>query len=98
MIERRNILIGIGATGVSLSAIGRRGWAQQASQVKGVYAAPGLSFSAIFLAERTGLWAKNGLGVELKQVQGGPLTMVALTMPAVHGPLKGLMGCSCIPA
>jgi NitT/TauT family transport system substrate-binding protein len=79
MIERRNILIGIGATGVSLSAIGRRGWAQQASQVKGVYAAPGLSFSAIFLAERTGLWAKNGLGVELKQVQGGPLTMVALT-------------------
>jgi NitT/TauT family transport system substrate-binding protein len=47
--------------------------------VKGVYSSPGLSFAAIFLAERAGLWAKNGLETEVKQVQGGPLAMVALT-------------------
>jgi NitT/TauT family transport system substrate-binding protein len=46
---------------------------------KGVYAAPGLSFAAIFLADRLGLWAKNGITAELRQVQGGPLSMVALT-------------------
>jgi ABC-type nitrate/sulfonate/bicarbonate transport system substrate-binding protein len=47
--------------------------------VKGVYAAPGLSFSAIFLAGRLDLWTKNGVTAEMKQVQGGPLSMVALT-------------------
>lgn len=47
--------------------------------VKGVYAAPGLSFAALFLADRAGLWEKNGVTAEMKQVQGGPLTMVAVT-------------------
>jgi NitT/TauT family transport system substrate-binding protein len=57
-----------------------RGSAQQSLAVaKGVFAAPGLSFSALFLASQTGLWEKNGIRGELKQVQGGPLTMVALT-------------------
>lgn len=81
MIKRRNVLMGIGASGVSLPTIVRRAEAQSASSVavKGVYAAPGLSFSAIFLAEKLGIWAKNGLNVDLKQAQGGPLTMVALT-------------------
>lgn len=81
MIKRRNVLMGIGAAGVSLPTIVRRAEAQSASSVavKGVYAAPGLSFSAIFLAEKLGIWAKNGLNVDLKQAQGGPLTMVALT-------------------
>jgi NitT/TauT family transport system substrate-binding protein len=81
MIKRRNVLVGIGAAGVSLPTIMRRAEAQSASAVavKGVYAAPGLSFSAIFLAEKLGIWAKNGLNVDLKQAQGGPLTMVALT-------------------
>ena len=48
-------------------------------KIKGVYSSPGLSFAGLFLAERMGLWAKNGLKAEVKQVQGGPLAMVALT-------------------
>jgi ABC-type nitrate/sulfonate/bicarbonate transport system substrate-binding protein len=80
MVKRRSVLVGMGAVGVSLPVIAGRAAAQSApASVKGVYAAPGLSFSAIFLAERLGLWAKNGLNAELKQAQGGPLTMVALT-------------------
>jgi NitT/TauT family transport system substrate-binding protein len=79
MIERRSVLKGAAAAGIVLPTT-RRGRAQSAKvSVKGVYAAPGLSFSAIFLADRTGLWAKNGLEAELKQVQGDPLSMVALT-------------------
>jgi NitT/TauT family transport system substrate-binding protein len=85
MIERRKVLKGIGLTlgvaGVSSPAILRRAAAQSSAKIsiKGVYSAPGLSFAGLFLAERTGLWAKNGLEVEVKQVQGGPLAMVALT-------------------
>jgi NitT/TauT family transport system substrate-binding protein len=85
MIGRRGIVRGIGAT---IGAIGASapfalvpalGQPRGVPSVKGVYAAPGLSFSAIFLADRLGLWAKNGVGTELKQVQGGPLSMAALT-------------------
>lgn len=46
---------------------------------RGVFSAPGLSYAAIFLANETGLWAKNGLKAVMRQVQGGPLTLVALT-------------------
>ena len=83
MIERRKVLKGIGlaigASGVSSPAILGRAVAQAKVSIKGVYSAPGLSFAAIFLADKTGLWAKNGLEAEVKQVQGGPLAMVALT-------------------
>jgi NitT/TauT family transport system substrate-binding protein len=85
MIERRNVVKGIGATigaaGLASSAILGRASAQAAAKisVKGVYSSPGLSFAALFLAERAGLWAKNGIEAEIKQVQGGPLAMVALT-------------------
>ena len=85
MIERRNVLKGIGlsigAVGISSPAILRQAVAQSVAKIsiKGVYSSPGLSFAAIFLADRAGLWAKNGLEAEVKQVQGGPLAMVALT-------------------
>jgi NitT/TauT family transport system substrate-binding protein len=85
MIIRRKVLktIGlmIGAGGISAPAILGRAAAQSTGKVsiKGVYSSPGLSFAAIFLAERAGLWAKHGLEAEVKQVQGGPLAMVALT-------------------
>jgi NitT/TauT family transport system substrate-binding protein len=80
MIERRQFVTGAGAAGfTSALLIGRAGGQQKGPVAKGVYAAPGLSFSALFLAERAGLWGKKGLAAELKQVQGGPLTMVALT-------------------
>jgi NitT/TauT family transport system substrate-binding protein len=80
MIERRQFLTGAAAGGfASALLIGRAGAQQALSVAKGVYAAPGLSFSALFLAQRAGLWEKNGVAAELKQVQGGPLTMVGLT-------------------
>ena len=86
MLKRRNVLKGIGLTigaaGVSSPVTFiRRAAAQSAANIaiKGVYSSPGLSFAALFLAERAGFWAKNGLEAEIKQVQGGPLAMVALT-------------------
>jgi NitT/TauT family transport system substrate-binding protein len=90
MIERRNLLKGfgfaIGAAGVGSPAILGRAAAQSAAKIaiKGVYSSPGLSFAALFLAERAALWAKNGLDAEIKQVQGGPLAMVALTTREVQ--------------
>jgi NitT/TauT family transport system substrate-binding protein len=85
MIKRREFLKGAGSAGVASALLIGRSLAQQpAITAKGVYAAPGLSFSAIFLASRTGLWAKNGLTADLKQVQGGPLSMVALTNHEAH--------------
>jgi ABC-type nitrate/sulfonate/bicarbonate transport system substrate-binding protein len=84
MMERRKVLKGLGlvmGAGVASPAILGRAAAQSAAKVsiKGVYSAPGLSFAAIFLADRAGLWTKNGIEAEVKQVQGGPLAMVALT-------------------
>jgi NitT/TauT family transport system substrate-binding protein len=84
MIGRRSLVKGIGsaigAIGVSTPFIrAARSQPRGLTRVQGVYAAPGLSFSALFLADRLGLWAKNGIGAELKQVQGGPLSMAALT-------------------
>jgi ABC-type nitrate/sulfonate/bicarbonate transport system substrate-binding protein len=80
MIERRQFIKTAGAAGFASALTIGRGFAQQSlPEAKGVYAAPGLSFSALFLASQTGLWEKNGIKGELKQVQGGPLTMVALT-------------------
>jgi NitT/TauT family transport system substrate-binding protein len=86
MMERREFLKSAGTAGLASALLIGRPAAQQAVPVgaKGVYAAPGLSFSAIFLANRMGLWAKNGLTAELKQVQGGPLSMVALTNHEAH--------------
>jgi NitT/TauT family transport system substrate-binding protein len=81
MIERRKLIRGAGAVGLLSVGRLRRAAAESSSGgvVKGVYAAPGLSFSAIFLADRLGLWAKNGVTAEMKQVQGDPLSLVALT-------------------
>jgi NitT/TauT family transport system substrate-binding protein len=81
MMLRRSVIRGLAASGVSLAEMLRCGRLAYSAPIsgKGVYAAPVLSFAAIFLADRMGLWAKNGLNVDLKQVQGGPLAMVALT-------------------
>src|SRR5271166_5400940 len=81
MIGRREFVKQAGVAGLSSFLLIDRARAQSPGGpvAKGVYAAPGLSFAAIFLADRLGLWAKNGITAELKQVQGGPLSMVALT-------------------
>ena len=77
MIERRKFIQGVGSAGLSSALfIGKAGAQSSALPVvNGVYAAPGPSFSAIFLAEKLGLWAKNGITTQLKQTQGGPLSM-----------------------
>jgi NitT/TauT family transport system substrate-binding protein len=84
MMERRRFLKAASSTGLALALPTGSSVAQPTLAAKGVYAAPGLSFSAIFLAERLGLWAKNGVTAEMKQVQGGPLSMVALTNREAH--------------
>src|SRR5262245_56129502 len=86
MMKRREFLQGASSAGVASALLIGRSVAQPSTMLtaKGVYAAPGLSFSAIFLAERMGLWAKAGVTAEMKQVQGGPLSMVALTNREAH--------------
>ncbi|WP_068030089.1 ABC transporter substrate-binding protein [Rhodoplanes sp. Z2-YC6860] len=46
---------------------------------RGVVSAPGLSFSALYIAKRQDYWSANGVDYSLKTVQGGPLAMAALT-------------------
>jgi NitT/TauT family transport system substrate-binding protein len=85
MIGRRSVVqalsAAIGAIGASapLANVAAHAQPGRVASVRGVYAAPGLSFSAIFLADRLGLWARHGVAADLKQVQGGPLSMAALT-------------------
>lgn len=81
MIERRKFITGIGALGCASALVFDYARGQPAAPLaaRGAYAAPGLSFAAIFLAERLNLWAQNGVTAQLRQVQGGPLSMVALT-------------------
>jgi NitT/TauT family transport system substrate-binding protein len=85
MMQRRTFLKGVGTTtalGLSMATVLRRDARAQTSEtitVRGAYAAPGLSFAGIFLANRAGLWEKNRLHVDLKQLQGGPLAIAALT-------------------
>ena len=81
MMKRRTFVGGLGALSLSSAIFLDRARAQSGAPivVKGAYAAPGLSFAAIFLANRIGLWAKNGISTQLKQVQGDPMSMVALT-------------------
>ncbi len=85
MIGRRGVVKAIGAAigtvGVTapFTVFPAHGQTRSPASVKGVYAAPGLSFSAIFIADRLGLWTRHGVAAELKQVQGGPLSMAALT-------------------
>jgi ABC-type nitrate/sulfonate/bicarbonate transport system substrate-binding protein len=81
VIRRRSFIEGLGALSFSSAVFIDRARSQSGAPivVKGAYAAPGLSFAAIFLADRLGLWAKNGISTQLKQVQGDPLSMVALT-------------------
>lgn len=80
MIDRRQVLFGGGglAAGLALAPL-ELVRAADMPAVHGVYSAPGLSFAGIYIANQMGLWAKHGVAAELKQVQGGPLAMAALT-------------------
>ena len=80
MIQRRDLLVGAGAAALSQGLFaGGVGAQTSLSPLKGVYAAPGLSFAALFLADRLQLWAKNGITAQQKQVSGDYLRVIALT-------------------
>lgn len=81
MIERRTILKGAAATAVmAMAKPSRRLLAQPALMpVKATFAAPVLTFAGLYIANKKALWAKNGIDLDLKQVQGGPLALVTLT-------------------
>jgi NitT/TauT family transport system substrate-binding protein len=81
MVERRTILKGAAAAVAALAGPARPLLAQPAAlmPVKSTFAAPVLTFAGLYIAEKKGLWAKNGINLDLKQVQGGPLALVSLT-------------------
>ncbi len=84
MIGRRLLLkqgaATIAAIGMLTPAFGRRAFAQAgAVTTHGVYSAPGITYSGLYLADAEKLWSKNGLQAEVERVQGGPLAMAALT-------------------
>ena len=79
MIPRRAVLKAAAVASLPVPGILRQARGDAPIKVKGVYSAPGITYAGLFLATRKGLWEKNGLVAELKQVQGGPLGMAAMT-------------------
>lgn len=86
MLNRRNLLHTIGA-GLAVAAGAPMAAPLPAlAQTKpgmtpgrGVCSAPGLSYTALYIARRRELWAANGVDYSLKMVTGGPLAMAALS-------------------
>jgi NitT/TauT family transport system substrate-binding protein len=82
MLRRRDLFQAMGAgiaAAAATSLAAPAVFAQAKSAGRGVCSAPGLSFSAIYVAKRRDLWSKNAVDYSLKLVQGGPLAMTALT-------------------
>jgi NitT/TauT family transport system substrate-binding protein len=82
MLERRELirimgsgLVAAGAT-PPLAALGQS--RPGLSPGRGVCSAPGLSYAALYIAKRRGLWDANGVDYKLTLVTGGPLAMAAL--------------------
>jgi len=78
---RRDFLLTASKMMVATAALSsQRAFAQAPGlKARGVYSAPGLSFAGLFIASNAKLWAANGLDLDLRQVQGGPLAMAAMT-------------------
>ncbi|MEJ0052452.1 MAG: ABC transporter substrate-binding protein [Methylovirgula sp.] len=84
MIERRLVLkqgaAAVASIGLAMPTWGRWASAQSALvPTQGVYSAPGITYSGLYIADAEKLWAKNGLEAKVQRVQGGPLAMAALT-------------------
>lgn len=81
MLDRRTLLQGSGCTIGALACptpwIGGAA-AQTPFRAPIVYAAPGLAFASLFLANRAKLWEKHGVAPELTYAQGGALGLAAL--------------------
>jgi ABC-type nitrate/sulfonate/bicarbonate transport system substrate-binding protein len=82
MLERRELIRTMGAGLVAaaalppLPALGQP--KPRLTPGRGVCSAPGLSYAALYIAKRRGLWDANGVDYKLTLVQGGPLSMAAL--------------------
>jgi NitT/TauT family transport system substrate-binding protein len=80
MLRRRDLLRTTGAgIAAAIALEPARIFAQARTSGRGVCSAPGLSFSAIYVAKQRDLWSANAVEYSLKLVQGGPLAMTALT-------------------
>jgi len=82
MLKRRELIRTMGAglaAAVALPPLAAFGQSKPGrSPGRGVCSAPGLSFAALYIAKRRGLWDANGVDYKLTLVQGGPLAMAAL--------------------
>lgn len=79
MIGRRQLMLtGLAAAGAAALPGGRVLAQGAAIPARIVVSAPGLSFSALYMAKAKDLWAKNGLAADVKMVQGGALALTAL--------------------
>jgi NitT/TauT family transport system substrate-binding protein len=80
MLRRRDLLRTTGAgIAAAIALEPALIFAQARTSGRGVCSAPGLSFSAIYVAKQRDLWSANAVDYSLKLVQGGPLAMTALT-------------------
>jgi NitT/TauT family transport system substrate-binding protein len=82
MLERRELIQTMGAglvAAVALPPLAAFGQSKPGlTPGRGVCSAPGLSYAALYIAKRRGLWNANGIDYKLTLVQGGPLAMAAL--------------------
>ena len=83
MLRRRELIraMGGGLAAAAAASRPRSAHAQTKAALtpgRAVCSAPGLSFCAIYIAQRRNLWTANGVDYSLKLVQGGPLAMAAL--------------------
>src|SRR5262249_8154984 len=82
MLERRELIrtmaggLLVGSALTPLAALGQP--KRPLTPGRGVCSAPGLSYSALYIAKRRGLWDANGVDYKLTLTQGGPLAMAAL--------------------
>lgn len=83
MITRRRLIEtsgGAAAAALAGTTLDSSARAQGAGQQKVpiVYAAPGLAFASLYIANRQKLWQRNGIEPVLTHVEGGALGLVAL--------------------
>ena len=82
MLERRELIRTMGGglvAGAALAPLAALGQPKRPlTPGRGVCSAPGLSYAALYIAKRRGLWDANGVDYKLTLTQGGPLAMAAL--------------------
>jgi ABC-type nitrate/sulfonate/bicarbonate transport system substrate-binding protein len=82
MLKRRELIQSMGAGLVAAAALPPlAAFGQSKPRLtpgRGVCSAPGLSYAALYIAKRRGLWDANGVDYKLTLTQGGGLALAAL--------------------